>query len=193
MIARVLARRHAATDMAKDATQLVHQRLLVAEPGQTPEIAKYRGTGPLRSWVSTTAATTLLMMQRSAGRRREEQQDSSVIVAVKDADPELQYLKERYKVEMEEALVRALGGLGDRERTLLRLHLGERMSIDHIGSMYQVNRATAARWLVRARQALLDATRHEIQARLRVSSSECDSIVALVRSQLDVSILRHLT
>jgi RNA polymerase sigma-70 factor (ECF subfamily) len=192
VIRRVLSRRRATTDLVDDATQAVYERLLVAASGDAPKIAAYKGTGPLRSWVSTTTATTLLMMQRAAGRRREDHQDSDLIAVVKDADPELQYLKERYKVEMEEAFVRALGGLGDRERTLLRLHLGERMNVDQIGSMYQVDRATAARWLRRARASLLEATRQEIRARLRLSDSECDSIVALVQSQLDVSIVRHL-
>src|SRR5262249_28737416 len=67
VIARVLSRRRAASDVADDAAQAVHERLLVAPPGGgAPKIAEYTGAGPLKSWVSTTAATTLAMMRRSS-------------------------------------------------------------------------------------------------------------------------------
>jgi RNA polymerase sigma-70 factor (ECF subfamily) len=67
------------------------------------------------------------------------------------------------------------------------------MSIDRLGIMYGVNRATAARWLASARGKLLETTCAEICRGLRVSKSECDSILNLVQSQLDVSVARHLT
>ena len=66
------------------------------------------------------------------------------------------------------------------------------MSIDQLGVIYQVNRATAARWLAEARAVLLKATRVELHATLQLRPDECDSLIAFVSSQLDVSILRHL-
>ncbi|HET9955384.1 MAG TPA: sigma-70 family RNA polymerase sigma factor [Polyangiaceae bacterium] len=194
VISRVLSRRGANAGLAEDAAQLVHERLLVGSAAVPPKIWEYRGQGPLRSWVSTAAATTLLQLRRSADRRREhsvEEDNSGELVA--ELDPELGYLKERYKTHVHDAIVAALGQLGDRERTLLRLHLGQRMSIDQLGAMYRVNRATAARWLAAARAFLVERARGELKTRLRISDSECNSIVALVRSQLDVSILQHLS
>jgi RNA polymerase sigma-70 factor (ECF subfamily) len=192
VLARVLARRRASASDAADIKQTVYERLLVAAPGAAPRIAEYRGDGPLRSWVSTSVATTLLMMQRAAGRRRERSNAAAEVAAVAQADPEILHLKRRYRVHIEAAVVRALGRLGQRERTLLNLHLSEGLTIDHLGAMYRVNRATAARWLSAARDALVDHARGEIRSDLRVSESECDSLVALVRSDLDVSIARHL-
>ena len=74
----------------------------------------------------------------------------------------------------------------------MRLHVGERMSIDQLGTLYKVNRATAARWIASARESLVAAAREQIRERLKLRESEYESIVALVRSQLDVSIARHL-
>jgi RNA polymerase sigma-70 factor, ECF subfamily len=194
VIARVLSRRRASADLADDATQAVFERLLIAPPGRSPKIGEYRGTGPLRSWVATAAATTLMMMRRAAGRRREEPPDSGISLGLAvETDPELRYIKERYRAEMEGAVSLALDRLGDRERTLLRLHLTERMSIDQLGVMYGINRATAARWLAAARAAVLTGAREELRTRLRLSPSEWGSVVALVRSQLNVSIARHLS
>lgn len=193
VISRVLSRRGADAGQAEDALQAVHERLLVGSPDAAPKISEYRGLGPLRSWVSTTAATTLLMLRRAVERRREQSADERAgISLIAEADPELGYLKERYKAQVHDAIVVALGTLGDRERTLLRLHLGQQMSIDQLGALYRVNRATAARWLASARKLILERARAELQSRLNLSESECNSIVALVRSQLDVSILQHL-
>lgn len=194
VIERVLARRKASHDVADDVRQLLEERLLVADTAaaRPAKIADYRGAGPLKSWVATAAATTLLTWRRAAGRRREDPETGARAAWAGPLDPELEYLKERYTAEVEEAIVQALDGLGERERTLLRLHLGERLSIDVLGSMYGVNRATAARWLVAARRALLQGARERLRERLQLSPSECDSIVALVNSRLDVSVLRHL-
>ena len=193
VIARVLSRRRASADLADDAAQTLYERLLVAPAGATPKIGEYKGTGPLRSWVSTAAATTAMMMQRTAGRRREQPPDSKGDFAfAADANPELLYMKERYKTEMEDAVARALDRLNDRERTILRLHLGERMTIDQLGVMYRVNRATAARWLAAARESVIAGARDELRTRLRLSPTEWDSIVALVQSGLHVSIARRL-
>ncbi len=194
VIARVLSRRRAQADVADDAAQTVHERLLVAPPGALPKIAEYAGAGALKSWVSTTAATTVLMMHRAAARRREdgEAQEGPGAPVAATPQPDLAYMKARYKSELEEAIVAALAGLGDRERTLLRLHLGEHVSIDRIGAMYNVDRSTAARWLTAARASLIAAARGEAQGRLRLGESECDSIAALVQSELHVSIARLL-
>jgi RNA polymerase sigma-70 factor (ECF subfamily) len=196
VIARVLRRRRASSDAAADATQTVHERLLVGAPGVAPKIGEYRGLGPLRSWVATTAALTLLMQRRAANRRREQPAETGLTSLVEDAaqvDPELAYMKERYKAHLSDAVSAALSALGDRERTLLRLHLGEQLSIDHLAAMYSVNRATAARWLSAIRKLLLEGAREHLRARLGLSESECNSLVVLVRSQLDLSIVRHLS
>lgn len=193
VIARVLSRRGASSDMADDATQMIHERLLTAMPGTLPKIAEYTGTGPLRSWVSTTAATTVSMMRRAGGRRREEPADEhGAAMGLVAVGPDLAYMKERYKAELEEAIVIALGELGARERAILRLHLGERLSVDRIGALYSIDRSTAARWLTAARDALVNGARAVARSRLKLSSTECDSIAALVQSDLDVSVARLL-
>ena len=192
VIARVLSRRRASDDVRDDASQAVHERLLVAPPGGAPKIADYTGTGPLRSWVSATAATTLLMMRRSDARRREEPEPAGDGMLVAHAAPELLYMKERYKAELADAVVASLGRLSDRDRALLRLHLGDRVSIDRLGAMYGVDRSTAARWLAAAREALVAGARDDLRERLRLSDRECESIVALVQSELHVSLVRLL-
>jgi RNA polymerase sigma-70 factor (ECF subfamily) len=195
LIARIAARRGAAQDIAADVRQQLCERLLVPDPGsgRRAKIGDYRGSGALRSWVASAAATTLLSVQRAASRRRErsepEPQDAALLGRL---DPELEYLKQRYTTQVHDAVVAAIEALSPRDKALLRLHLGERLSIDALGTMYGVNRATAARWLATARESLRRGTVKDLRGRLRLEPRECDSLIALVNSQLDISVLRHL-
>lgn len=192
IITRVLARRRASAAMADDARQGVYERLLVGRDGQPPKIAEYQGTGRLESWVATTAANSLLMLQRADARRREQTARTENEPLPVPLDPELEMLRARYRVPLEEAIVASLAALSDRDRALLRLHLGKRLSIDTLGAMYGVNRATAARWLVAARRALLERARASIRETLGLSSQEYESLGAVLKSQLDVSLVEHL-
>src|SRR5690606_9803299 len=60
------------------------------------------------------------------------------------------------------------------------------------GAMYGVNRATAARWLVTARKTVRARTIESLRARLELNPKECESLLGLVNSQLEVSMLNHL-
>jgi RNA polymerase sigma-70 factor, ECF subfamily len=195
VIERVLLHRCARADLAAEAHQIVLERLLVgdARRGAAPKIASYRGAGPLQNWVASTAATTLATLGRTETRQRELARAVHTSSALPlPHDPELDYLKRRYKVAVEQALLQALSQLGERNSILLRLSLGERMSIDALGAMYSVNRATAARWLAAARTQLVDTTKRILRARLNLSERECESVVALVQSQIEVSIVDRL-
>jgi RNA polymerase sigma-70 factor (ECF subfamily) len=192
-IARVLRRRTAQRQLGEDAAQIVYERLLVGSAGKPAKLADYRGAGPLHSWVATSAANTVLTLQRAQARRREQPQNDPAgdEPPGRDPDRELAYLGIHYKARLEAAIVRALSRLDHRERTLLRLHL-RGMSLEQLAATYLVSRATLARWHAAARRSLAEAAKEELRACLRVSDSEIESIVALVRSQLDVSLARHL-
>ena len=107
-------------------------------------------------------------------------------------DPMLAELKARYRSELADAFRAALAELVPRDRTLLRYQMIDGLSIDEIGTIYRVHRATAARWLVGIRDKLVDNTRGRLAAKLGVDTQEAASIVRLVQSQLDVSVIRHL-
>jgi RNA polymerase sigma-70 factor (ECF subfamily) len=107
-------------------------------------------------------------------------------------DPELSILRAQYRDTVDAALRAALVGLDARARALLRYQLLDGWSIDQVGKLYGVHRATAARWLADARAALGDAIRTELASRLRIAASEVDSIVRLVQSRVDMSLDRLL-
>jgi RNA polymerase sigma-70 factor (ECF subfamily) len=108
------------------------------------------------------------------------------------ASPELEHLRRVYTAEFREALLAALGELSAHDRNILRQQYVYRMTIDQIGAIHGVHRVTASRWEVKARTALLAKTRRGLLRQLRIDATELDSIMRVIQSQLDVSLLRYL-
>jgi RNA polymerase sigma-70 factor (ECF subfamily) len=182
-----LARLGASSDIVAEVKQRLRRSLLVADGG-APAIAQFSGRGNLRAWVRVIAVREALALVRQA-RRDTPIEDALLAQKLMPADdPELAYLKGMYRQEFKHAFAEAMQGLGDRERTLLRQHMLDGLNIDELGALYRVHRATAARWLESARQKLVERTLASLRSRLRVQPEELDSILRLIRSQLDVSV-----
>jgi IS30 family transposase len=81
----------------------------------------------------------------------------------------------------------AAAGLDLADRHLLHQHFVAGLSIDQLGVALGIHRATAARRLVRAREALVSETRSLLMARLRISQDDLDEVIGMVISRLDVS------
>ena len=172
-----------------EAIQRILVMLFVNDSGR-PQIAGFSGRGRLRSWLrSLGVRTTRRLMGALHGGGDDEDDLDRLASAVHD--PELAVLRERYRDQVRAAFSAALAGLSERERNLLRQYHIDGLTIDQLGALYRVNRGTAARWVVAARSAVLDATRERLTSELGVTTNEVDSIIRLVRSQLDVS-LREL-
>ena len=173
--------------------QRLCQKLLVAEPGQPPRIGEYAGRGALSSWTQVAAVRVALDLRRS--RHREEQLTTSDLAKLGATDQvELEFLKGQYQEEFKASLERSFSGLEDRQRTVLRMNVVDRLNIAEIGKIYGVHRATVARWIAEAREALFKGTQRELETRLgkSLSPSEFNSLVGLVLSRLDISIHRLL-
>lgn len=150
------------------------------------KLLQYAGRGPLGGWLRQAALNTASTLHRP--QRREAPLDPMSDSVAPDA--ELGFLKARYRDDFRGAFVDALASLTSRERTVLRLNSLSDVSIDELGAMYSVHRATAARWVQAARQLVVERTRENLVKRLKLDADELDEMLSLMRSQLDVS-LRH--
>jgi len=178
----VLARLGAPPAIVDETEQRVLEMLFVAA---RPQIATYSGRGRLRSWARSIGVRTgRRLMGTAAGVGGD---DLDRMPAAVD-DPEIELLRTQYSGRFRDAFVAALAGLTDRQRNLLRQYHIDELTIDQLGTLYRVNRATAARWVIGARAALLEATRSRLASELSISATEVDSIIRLVRSRIDVSI-----
>ncbi|MBA2538412.1 MAG: sigma-70 family RNA polymerase sigma factor [Deltaproteobacteria bacterium] len=173
-----------------EAIQIVRELLLSPRPGRAPAIKDYAARGPLRSWIRVAVSREMIRLAKA--QNRSEPLEEHLIAAPGISDPVLEELKAKYRAELATAFRAALEELPPRERTLLRYQLIDNLTIDEIGAIYRVHRATAARWIQKIREELVDTTRAAMAKALGVDTEEAASIVRLVQSQLEVSVIRHL-
>jgi RNA polymerase sigma-70 factor (ECF subfamily) len=173
-------------DFVSDVTQELFARLL----GER-RLLQYGGRGPLGGWLRRAAVNTAASYRRP-GQREEATEAIDVSSDALVAAPELTFFKARYREAFREAFVAALQSLSARERTVLRLNALSNVSIDELGQMYQVHRATAARWVQRARELIVERVQATLIERLQLPEEELEELLVLMRSQLDVSIARYL-
>jgi RNA polymerase sigma-70 factor (ECF subfamily) len=179
--------------MVEEVLQVLRERLLVGSAEAPPRIGNYGGRGPLLTWVSITAA-------RLAGELVERHGRELLIVDGPDAftrmlasgNPEHELLREDARQHLVEALRKVVAGLSERERALLRLHYFHGFTMDRLALMYGDSRSGVARKVAQARQLLLEGVQAELAGRLRHDALALESLLGLVRSQLDVSLHRLL-
>ena len=184
----------ASDDFVDEAFQRLRASLFVGD-GVRPRITGYAGRGPLRAWVGVSAVRTALLMRRSRGRAKEVSADddwTGALATISTNNPELELLKHQYTAAFSHALRDAIHSLEPRLRAVLRMSFVDALSIDEISAVYAVHRATAARWIQRACEAVFAQTRQVLAERLALSGTELDRMTALVQSQLDVSISQLL-
>jgi RNA polymerase sigma-70 factor (ECF subfamily) len=181
------------TGTVDEVRQLVRTKLFVSDGSEAPKIKKYAGQGSLEGLVRVIAVRAALGLQRRS--MKEIAIGSSAVVEeilATAVSPELQIVKQRYRAPFKAAFERAIDELSSRERTLLKLHVIERSSIDEIGALYKVHRATAARWLEAIRDKLGDRTRALLSEQLAIGPVELESVVRAVQSQVSMSLSRIL-
>jgi len=154
-----------------------------------PHIATYAGRGDLHGWLKAIAVR--LALRRRARDARHTGDDALVHLAAPD-DPRLEHLRATAGAELRAAFAGALAALSSGDRTLLRQHHLDGVTLDALAAAHRVHRATIARRLAAARQAVAEHTRDALVARLGLATAELDSVVRLVGSQLDASLRRHL-
>jgi RNA polymerase sigma-70 factor (ECF subfamily) len=193
-----LARMRIGPPRLNDVKQLVRQRLFVGggtagAPTSAGKISEYGGRGDLRRWVRSVAVRTCLNELRK-GKREVLVDDDHLIAqhAISADDPEVEYMKRTYASEFKAAFGDALKQLGPREQTLLRYHHVDGLNIDEIGAIYRVHRVTAFRWIEKAKEQLVKSTLDTLRQRLKLPASELESVLRMIRSQIHLSLVRHL-
>jgi RNA polymerase sigma-70 factor, ECF subfamily len=168
-------------DFIDDARQLLRERMLV---GPDARIATYAGTGPLLGWLRIAALRVALNLRRSSLRPSDALLVEEI---VRELPVEASDLP-RYVEVFSAAMQRAFTALEARDRNLLRLHHVDGLTLDRLGALFQVHRATVARWLAQARSRIFEEVESEVKRTLKLSPSEFQSMLGLVRSYLDASL-----
>ena len=161
--------------------------------GPTAKIADYAGRGDLAAWLRISATRKALKLVRRADR--EETLDEILLdhwPAAQATDPERKHLRSTYTAQLKTTIRDAFAALEVRQRNLLRQHILDELTIDDLAKLYRVHRATCARWLADARADLGKQTRKRLVAALGTPSSELESLLRFLDSDIELSISRIL-
>jgi RNA polymerase sigma-70 factor (ECF subfamily) len=184
------------TSVVDDVCQSVRIHLLVGTTESGPRLAEYKGRGKLMSWIQVIAVRMIPPPSKqvvSSPRSHEE----NLVAALEDLpapghDVDLELFKRHYRQEFLHALRNAFSALSTEQRSLLRRYFVDGLSTIELGKLFGVDQSTASRKLKKAREAVYEETKRFLQERLGLSSQEFKSLVAIVESQLDLSLSQFL-
>lgn len=183
---RRIAARLGVRDGVDELVQRLLVRMLVGSPEAPPKIAGYRGDGSLDAWVRAVAARFVIdHVRHVAAQAQVAPLSESAIVRSAPIDGAMQH--DRYAAIVRASAEHAFAELSPRERNLLRHAVFHRLSVDEVGSIYRVHRATAARWLQRARDRLHASIVQGLCAETGMPAIDAQSIVREVGG-VDVSL-----
>jgi RNA polymerase sigma-70 factor (ECF subfamily) len=153
------------------------------------KIAKYTGRGPLQAWVRVTVTRAALDRCRALGLTTARETELTDRLAAPRQGIELLLSRARYGAAFQNALREAVAALPPRDRNALRMHVCGQCSIDEIGRAYGVHRATAARWLERARTTIRDGVRGSLlRGGFKLTESEYSSLARGMASELEMGL-----
>lgn len=187
VIRPALGKLRLAESIIDETEQRVLIMVLVGDPVR-PAIATFSARGQLRSWVKSIAVRTGRRLAGVADVTVEDASDELERLTATVSDPELALLRERYRDDVRTALAGAFGALAERARNVLRQYYIDGLTIDQLAVLYRVDRATTARWVIGARTAVLEGTRERLRTAFGATTTEVESILRLVQSQLELSL-----
>lgn len=190
-VPRYVSRFRLAPHLLDEVQQRVRMKQLF---GQTPGIARYRGRGPLGAWIRATAVRVAFDVVGQAGQpvTADLDQELDDVWRAFEAGPEGQLIKETYRDRLTAALQSSLAALEPRDKTLLRLHVVDGLSIDVIGRIYRVHRSTIARRLVAIRGHVFADLRTRAALGWGATSADLRSVVRILGDEIRVSARRVL-
>jgi RNA polymerase sigma-70 factor (ECF subfamily) len=172
--------------------QRLRERVFVAEPGKQPRIVGYSGTGSLGAWLAAAATRLAIDLKRSQVDVAEDFEEKLSTVLAATEDPELQFMKGKYRREFRETFQAVFAALPREDRNLLRLTFLDGLNIDELAPMLGIHRSSVARRLAKLREHLGTTTRQQLRERFKMTGSDLDSLMRMVTSAFDVSLSQVL-
>ncbi len=160
--------------------------------GETPGLSAYSGRGELRAWLRVVAVREAVRLLAERGRNQSIDDTRLLEAMLPEIDAEREIIGLELRAQFRAAFEEAIRALPPRDRLVLRQHSVDDLSIDQIGALHGVHRATAARWIEHARVELALATERALQRRVTGTTEDVRSLIRLVASRMDASIHRLL-
>lgn len=181
--------RAGATD-PDEVLQLVRLRLFTASPVRPAKIGEFRGEGALAAWLRTVALRVALSTHTPKDSADDEAQLKRLVLDL--PSPEAAAIRAEAREALKTAMRAAIGQLDARAKTIVKLAGVDGLSLEQIGVVYGVHKATVSRWLSAIRTQLKHSADAHLHGQLGLTPSELRSLTGDVGSQLELSISQVL-
>jgi RNA polymerase sigma-70 factor (ECF subfamily) len=188
VVRNAIARIHPDRHWLDDVASALFEKLLI---GKEPRLARYSGRGDLGAWLKVAATRAAIDAKRRLPEQEDEPLSSGSAIAM-SMSPESLVFCRTHATTILDALSRATSALDRKQRNVLRLSYDDGMSIDEIGALYGVHRATVARWLAHARSAVESAVFEDLKRRHGIEAAEVASLIQGARPHLEDNLRRLL-
>lgn len=157
-----------------EVVQQARVRLVVGEG----RLADYGGRSDLTHWLKATVLNIALSLRRGQHEAFSLDDPDLGILELRDVAefPDESLSREQARRLLRDALGRAMAKLTRTSRSLLRQHYLDAVTLDALARYHGVHRATIARWIAEAKEALLGHLEAELHGHL-------DSLLGQVRSR----------
>ncbi len=171
-----------------DVLQRLRERLFVGLNAAPARIGAYNGRGALGSWLRVCATREAVDHLRS--RRKTGSSDERLLSQLVAHDPDLDRVLGQLQVRsvVAAAFKDAVAELPARLANTLRFRLLDGLTASELAELHQVHRATVDRWLLQAKDAVLDRTRQGLMDALGLDRERADSMIRQVTSRIDLSL-----
>lgn len=181
-----VARLGCSADELAEVTQEVRRALFADAP---PRLLALTARGDLRALLRLMAVRAAISARRRTGRAPVTDGDDDALALLDDApSPSARVARGQHRDAFRTALTAALATLSPRERTVLRMHALDGVSLAALATMHRVDRATISRWIAAARETIYRETRRALTAQRGVAAADFDSFVDVLRSRFELSL-----
>jgi len=174
-------------DASDELAQVVRERVLVAAPGETARLAGYTGRGPLGAWLRVVAVRVALNLRRASDASRRAEAAAGDELG-RDLDPELDFIKARYRPMFRAALEASIRALPAKRRNMLRMYFLDGMTLAQIAVLFGVHESTIARQLAATRHEIVERTRRELVDGHGLAADEAQSLIELCASRAELAL-----
>ena len=166
---------------------------LLGEPGKPSALLTYRGQASLGAWLRTLAVRTAMRLAEACRREAPaSDSDDTLVDRMAAADLTRDLYRAELRTVVRRAFAVAVGRLSYFDRELLGAFIVRGQSLEDLARTHDIHRATAARWLARARASLERELYGELERDLKASGSQIASMLDSVRSNIELSVERLL-
>ena len=175
---------------ADEALQRLRNHLFLPRTTRPAAIYAYNAQHSLKAWVRVVALRIGLMLLRE--QRPDFSYNDEYIgdALAPQEDPELAYLRQRCQGHFKVALSEVIAKLPDRDRTLLKQYYVHELTFSEMARIYNVDKSRPRRWVGRIRDHVREETRNVLRQRLRLTETQCDSLIRAAENELNLTLSR---